>query len=1514
MNEQHGQTGAEPARALGLVAPKLPDDMPEFESLEHLLPEVTTLREVLERYGFEVDFQTVSGVAAKDAVSDVLDGAGRLRVVYVFGHAVVTTRTKELLFYGIDGAGVPVAEWMNAVERAVETNAGDGSALTLFVLDICHAGKVSELPWMTSGADEHTRAWFIAASDSEESAFDARLTKALAQALRAAEVGDLGIDPTVEFVPWVTLRDEILRIVEEAGASGIRQRVRSTLLDRTINPPFFRNPRYRPAPDSARQVVGGLDELLAEIVDSVDFGVDPAHFVERASPMMIDRRVSYFAGRSRQLRWLAERIERPDSPGMHVVTGSPGSGKSALLGMAVCAIHPVIREHTQYIAAATAERFTVAGRFAAVHARGRSVSEIAESIARQLDLGGQVSSGETLIDALTGGSTPVIVVDAVDEASDPETLVADLLEPLARGSAGSDHARAKLIVGTRSGPQWEMATSLLTTAAGNVLDLDDDPARSLEDVREFVRRVLVDTPAYEAVASQVADAVHDRLASSDDALAHGAFLVARLYLTHLRANPVLAESFRSDPRSLEIPTSLAEVIELDLAGQEDPGRARAILSALSWAKGDGMPLQQVDAIARRFLGVEWAASPSATSDLLDSDVLRFYQRRSVDTDGRTLYRLFHQGLADYLRTRPQPAEQVDERTLSGEVFDAIVRSIAGSSNRPNWRTAPAYLSRHALGHAIDAARERTVLGNVDYLVSASLPHVLDDLGVAPAPVRVCEGAELLRLAGMVGPVEGDERRVLLTLLARQNGFATIADELQRDAEAGEWSPSWASGSASRGPRQILDGHSGPVLALAAAAVPDSDTWRAVAVTGSADRTAAVWDLTSGELLHVLTGHDGPVLAVAIAVLPDGTAVVATASADGKATVWDASTGQPLRDLIGHREAVRQVHIVERPGATPLVITGGADRSVMVWDLSTGERLHRLYGHGRGSMATTTLPDGTPVVVTVGTGSVAMVWNVETGELRHRLYGHGKGAVGGGVATAWLPDGTPVAVAAGSGRSVIVWDLVTGGKLHQLQGHSRHVSAIATTYLPDRTAIAVTAGGDGRVLVWNLLTGRQLHTLTGHMSGVLAVAATALPDRTPIAVTTSRDHAVIAWDLRTGRRLLSMSDRSRSVLGVAASTLPDHTPVAVTGGDERAATVWELLSGTERRTIDGHVGSVRALAIARDDNRSLIVTGSTDRTAIVWDVATGERLHTLQGHSGSVRTVATSTLPDRTPVVVTPASGRSAAVWDLRTGERLSTLTGEKNSMRVAVTTALPDGRSIVLTAGASDTAAVWDLSTGQRLHRLGGHGGDAVPVVRIAHLHDGTPVAITVGADGVARVWDLVTGRRMHSWAGRGGGAIRLVGTTALPDQRLVAVRAGIDPDTWVWDVASGSRLHRLQGIPRPVRAVATTKLPDQTAVVLSATTDQTLTVSDAASGELIRTLTGREGRELRALTTAVLPDGSPIAIVADTNGGISVRDVSTGAERQRLALPQGPSVMVTSDRLLATAFGNDICCWELLW
>ena len=116
------------------------------------------------------------------------------------------------------------------------------------------------------------------------------------------------------------------------------------------------------------------------------------------------------------------------------------------------------------------------------------------------------------------------------------------------------------------------------------------------------------------------------------------------------------------------------------------------------------------------------------------------------------------------------------------------------------------------------------------------------------------------------------------------------------------------------------------------------------LTTSADKTARLWNVESGQPLDVLSGHTEAVLSGEFS--SDGERVV-TASRDGTARIFTLGGGQHLLRLGGHRDMV--LHATYSPDGR-YIATASADRSAKVWAAESGEEL-----------ASVTLPDSVQAV-------------------------------------------------------------------------------------------------------------------------------------------------------------------------------------------------------------------------------------------------------------------------------------------------------------------------------------------------------------------------------------------------------------------------------------------------------------------------------------------------------------------------------------------------------------------------
>ena len=150
--------------------------------------------------------------------------------------------------------------------------------------------------------------------------------------------------------------------------------------------------------------------------------------------------------------------------------------------------------------------------------------------------------------------------------------------------------------------------------------------------------------------------------------------------------------------------------------------------------------------------------------------------------------------------------------------------------------------------------------------------------------------------------------------------------------------------------RTLEEHMGRIDDVAL--TPDGNT----AVSASSDNTLRVWDAASGECLRTLVGHTGGVLSVALT--PDGNTAV-SGSDDGTVRVWDVGSGELLRLLEGHTDEVAAPVALTPDGNTAL--SGCVDGTVRVWQVARGKLLRTLEGHTDRVSAVALTPDGNTAV-------------------------------------------------------------------------------------------------------------------------------------------------------------------------------------------------------------------------------------------------------------------------------------------------------------------------------------------------------------------------------------------------------------------------------------------------------------------------------------------------------------------------------------------------------------------------
>jgi cytochrome c len=285
----------------------------------------------------------------------------------------------------------------------------------------------------------------------------------------------------------------------------------------------------------------------------------------------------------------------------------------------------------------------------------------------------------------------------------------------------------------------------------------------------------------------------------------------------------------------------------------------------------------------------------------------------------------------------------------------------------------------------------------------------------------------------------------------------------------------------------LRGHGGPVRALAA-----SSDGR-LALSGSFDQSAIVWDVERGAALAVLRFHEGAVNAVA--ALPDGR--FATAGEDGRIALWRLGLGTPEQVIEAHQGPV--VGLTVSPDGENLA-SASWDGTARVTALATGTA-RVLSGHKGNVNAVAFLPDGR--VVTAGYDAKLRVWAKESGEASVRQL---PTPLNGVVAA---PDGELVT----AGADGIVRILRPDGSL-RAQIETGPTPTIALALSPDGSRIAAASIG-GSVAIIDRAGARTQFSLVGPG---LPVWSLAFRPHGKELLTGGSVRLVRRWDMTSGEHI------------------------------------------------------------------------------------------------------------------------------------------------------------------------------------------------------------------------------------------------------------------------------------------------------------------------------------------------------------------------------------------------------------
>ncbi|MBF6079485.1 hypothetical protein [Nocardia beijingensis] len=1159
------------------------------------------------------------------------------------------------------------------------------------------------------------------------------------------------------------------------------------------------------------------------------------HFITKAhgglgsfERVVLNEQSWFFEGRESDTQQVISWL-RDNSSGMLVITGPPGSGKSAFLGNMIVHANAPLREALRHAGLLTAPPEGLPENIfdVCLTLTGAPSEEVVARLAATIDAripddtaGGEIAEvGKWLAREMRSRGEPItIVLDALDEAAFPEELADYVLRPLGRVPA------VRLLIGTRQSTYDQIDTPTTDKNLLHALGVSETDTVTIRSDRRAIRKFVAhrvasriqQDPSIQLDVDRFADAVAQR---------DPHFLMAQLAVHEVLGNPALHSEHAWSALLDSSHQSIFERAVTRLYNKEPS--YRAVLVGLAFSSGLGLPIH--DEVWRTVAQAIEDLEPYGRRPVTDEHIESFLDDAApyvtVDKEyDQTVYRFSHRTFAEHFTGNSERAA-IRELWIARALISASDEELKSNGEDKPFAAVNPYIRHYLPTHVANAGQEGwDLLADNKLLVALLNPDQIGANAQRSAFGRfalppIIEGiANAHNRLNRVDP--GDYRFAVGLAAARVTGHHVVTG-VAADAEV-IIELCWAAVKRRMHCRS-LPSHADSVHAFATIPSPGENFWLA-----GAGRKGAIliWDPVSGRLVKKLPGHTGAVTALAVLTHPTMGPVLVSTGHDSKIRFWDVARGDEITMFTGHPPITAMVAIQSAYGQHLLVCASSA--TIAVLDATDGRIVGKYFEHSGEITALAVVPDPSHynLLASAAKDGTLRLWDPGTGH----TFGSLETSALSALTTVPLPKRAAPMLAGATSDRILLWDYTNWGHpdiSHKqpervLSSSSNTITALATLALPGRQP-RVAGAGPGAISVWDLnLT--QRHPVTHFASlgadtrSITALTAVPLADGGSLLASANYD-TIRLWNPVAGQPHATVNHRidnfvSNGPVTAMATFRPAESKTLLATAGNGSIALWNSENGDRLHLSASpadHRGRVTALAeISATDGRSMLA-GGTDTGAIrLWGpgIAQGRAL-TASGNSQV--TALTEVRPlDKPPMLASGDSDGVVRLWDLTTGQRPPIAT-VSNNCPITALASIPTASGGALLAIADHQGSIRlfdsaDLAARQPATTLP---TDSVAETLAVTTSDaGVPLLAAAGSDGTIRLFDTVDPADIRPFAALSGhkGAVTALATWPGDGRPSVLVSGGRDNSIRLWNPSLTTALHV---IPVDATVKAVVPLPD---------------------------------------------------------------------------------------------------------
>jgi len=582
------------------------------------------------------------------------------------------------------------------------------------------------------------------------------------------------------------------------------------------------------------------------------------------------------------------------------------------------------------------------------------------------------------------------------------------------------------------------------------------------------------------------------------------------------------------------------------------------------------------------------------------------------------------------------------------------------------------------------------------------------------------------------------------------------------------------------------------------------------ITGGRDKTAKLWEVSTGREMRTFQGHNGTVQALCFST--DGK-LIATGSTDKTVKLWDVATGRLVMTFEDkYDKSYSKVGITSIAFTSDMnyIVIGGTNKNLKTYLVHTGELVNKFKvspNIGTNTGVKIQISKNNKNILVSEDNRKATIYDLKTGKKKKTYNSVEKGSCGGcGTFAKYTPDEKYIVMGSRSGPLVLF---------------DTKKAIITQTFLKEqKDVISVDISSDGtrilladenKINIFNTKTGKHLKTINAHKKDINCVEFS--PNGKYI-ISASDDGTSVLWKTSTGNKVkifngyLNSADYGtkldrESYWESWARTYFDYKTniklspdgkLLIIGKKDSIAKVLNFETGKKVFDLKGHAGAVLCFDFSPDGK--IIATGSSDKTVKLWNSTNGKLIKTLKGHWEMVFSVHFNKTGKK---ILSSGWDGDAYIWNVKTGKKEKYFKGVK-----AYTSNFSKLGNYIVTGGFDKQFSFWEIDTKEKFRDYIGH---TDVVTSFDFSPDGRTV-ISTSWDGKANVFDVISGFQTKQLIGHKG----KINTVLYSKYGKYIFTGSSDGTIKMWNTKTGKVLKTFEGHKSGVTSLQIT--PDNQSLI----------------------------------------------------------------------------------------------------